>query len=143
VRFTPSAGATVRYGNSFGEFETRLALSELLGDVARGSAAARGQDGDRYAVVSTPGGDGLVWVSVWDTPLDGEEYADAMGAAMAKRYTSTVVSTGGRREIVAAGRRVTIRTELIGARDVTIVEDFPATVKSPVVAASAVTITPR
>ena len=143
VQFTPPAGATMRYDNSFGEFETRLALAELLGDVARASAAARGMDGDRYAVVSMPGGDGLVWVAVWDTPLDAEEFAEAFGAAMAKRYKSSVVSANGRREIVAGGRRVTIRTDKSGSRDITIVEDLPAAAKAPAIPATAVSISPR
>ncbi len=143
VRFTAPAGSRITYENSFGEFETRLALAELLGDVSVASAAARGHDGDRYAVLAMPGGDGLAWVTAWDTPLDAEEFAEAMGAAMAKRYTASVASTKGRREITAAGRRVTIRTEKVGARDITIVEDLPAGARGPVIAASAVTITAR
>lgn len=143
VRFTAAPGATIRYENSFGEFETRLALSELLGDVSRGAGAARGHDGDRYAVVGLTGGEGLVWVVVWDTPLDAEEFAEAMGAAAARRYDGTVASTSGRREITAGGRKVTIRTDKVGGRDVTIVEDLPAAARSPVVPTSAITISPR
>jgi hypothetical protein len=115
----------------------------LLGDVSRASAAARGHDGDRYAVLAMPGGDGLAWVTVWDTPLDAEEFAEAFGAAMAKRYASRVESVSGRREIVGGGRRVTIRTDKVGVRDVTIVEDRPASVKSPVITSTAITITAR
>jgi len=143
VRFTPTGGATIRYQNSLGEFETRLALSELLGDVARGSAAARGHDGDRYALLGMPGGDGFAWVVVWDTALDAEEFAEAFADASARRYGARVVSTSGRREITAAGRRVTVRTDKIDGRDLTIVEDLPAATKSPVVPVSAITIRAR
>ncbi len=143
VRITPAAGVTVRYQNSFGEFETRLALSELLGDVGRGAAAARGHDGDRYAVVTVSGGDGLVWVCVWDTPLDAEEFAETAALALARRYASTVVSAAGAREILGQGRKVTIRTDKSGARDITIIEDLPATARTPVVAASGVSISAR
>lgn len=143
VRFTTSAGATIRYENSLGEFETRLALSELLGDVARGAAAAKGQDGDRYAALTVPGGDGLVWVTVWDTPVDAEEFADAAGEAMARRYAGKVASTSRHREIVAGSRRVTIRTDRVGTRDIVIMEDLPSKTKAPVVATSAVTIRAR
>ncbi len=143
VRFSPSAGTTIRYQNSFGEFETRLALAQLLGDVSRASIAARGLNGDRYAVLSTPAGDGLAWVGVWDTPLDAEEFAEAMGAAMAKRYKSAVVSTNGRREITAQGRRVTIRTDKVGGHDISIVEDLPAAAKPLRIAAAAVVIAAR
>jgi hypothetical protein len=143
VRFSTAAGATVRYENSFGEFETRLALSELLRNVARGAGAARGHDGDRYAVVGVAGGEGLVWVCVWDTPLDAEEFAEAAGEAMAARYDSKVVSVDGAREIVAAGRRVTIRTDKFGERDITIFEDLPAGSRAPVVTTGAVTLSAR
>ena len=143
VRFSAPAGSPIRYQNSFGEFETRLALAELLGDVGRASAAARGHDGDRYAVLAIPGGDGLAWVTVWDTPLDAEEFAVAMGAAMARRYTSTVASVNGRREITGAGRRVTIRTDKVGARDIAIVEDLPQAAKAPVIATATISVTAR
>ncbi len=143
VRFTPTGGATIRYQNSFGEFETRLAVSELLGNVARGSAAARGHDGDRYALLSVAGGDGLAWVLVWDTAIDAEEFAEAFADASAKRYSAKVVSTSGRREITAGGRRVTVRTDKVSGRDVTIVEDLPAGAKSPVVTVAAITIRGR
>jgi hypothetical protein len=143
VRFTVAPGVTSRYENSFGEFETRLMLSELLGDVGKASAAARGQDGDRYATVSTAAGDGLVWVTVWDSPLDAEEFADAMSEAMARRYSATVASKNGRRELAAAGRLVTVRVEKIGERDVVVLEDLPAATKAQAVNASAIRITAR
>ncbi len=143
VRFTPASGATVRYENSFGEFETRLALSELLGDVTRGSAAARGHDGDRYALLAVAGGDGLAWVLAWDSALDAEEFAEAFADASAKRYRTTVVSISGRRELTASGRQVTIRTDKVNGRDVTIVEDLPATAKSPMISVAAITIRAR
>ena len=143
VRFTLPASATNRYENSFGEFESRLVIAELLGDVAKASAAARGQDGDRYAAVSVAGGDGVVWVAVWDTPLDAEEFAEAYAAAAAKRYASTVVSANGRREITGSGRRVTVRTGKAGEREITIVEDLPAAARGPLLTPDGVTITPR
>jgi hypothetical protein len=143
VRFSTAPGTTIRYQNSFGEFETRLALAELLGDVAPASAAARGHDGDRYASLSTPGGEGLAWVAVWDTPLDAEEFAEAVARAYAKRYNTQVATVSGRREIVAASRRVTVRTEKSGARDVTIVEDLPASSRGFAVPVAGITVTPR
>jgi hypothetical protein len=143
VRFTTAPGTTIRYQNSFGEFETRLALAELLGDVAPASAAARGHDGDRYASLAVAGGEGLAWVSVWDTPLDAEEFAETVGNAYAKRYSAKVATVSGRREIVAESRRVTVRTEKIGDRDVTIVEDLPASIRTFAVPVAAITLTPR
>lgn len=143
VRFAAEKGATIRYENSFGEFETRLALVELLGDVGRASQAARGHDGDRYALVSVGKGEALVWVTVWDTALDAEEFAETLGAAVSRRYKAPVNSRAGQREITAAGRRVTIRTERSGNREIVIFHDVPAGVAGAVVAGASVTISPR
>ncbi len=143
VRLTAPAAVTIRYENSFGEFETRLALAELLGDVGVAAAAARGLDGDRYAVLGLPAGDGLAWVSVWDTALDAEEFAEALAKAMARRYAGSVQVSGGRREVTGQGRRVTVRTDKAGARDIVILEDLPAAAKSPALTAAAISVTPR
>jgi hypothetical protein len=143
VRITAPAGVTIAYQNSFGEFETRLALAELLGDVGLAAAAARGHDGDRLALLTTRVGDGLAWASTWDTPLDAEEFAETAATAFAKRYASRVQVTGGRREVVGEGRRVTVRTDKSGTRDIVIVEDLPLAAASPMIPASAVSITPR
>jgi hypothetical protein len=54
-----------------------------------------------------------------------------------------VQSTSGRREIVAKGRRVTIRTDRVGERDVTIVEDLPAASRPLALPASALSLRAR
>jgi hypothetical protein len=140
VRFGVRGGARITYENSFGEFETRLALANMLGDAARGMRAARGHDGDRYAWVSVPGGEGLAWAIVWDTPVEAAEFLDAAATAFSTRYGDVEVRGGTRyermpgvrgagevRELSAEGRRVTLRAVEIDGRPVTIVEDLPAT----------------
>ena len=143
VRIAAPAGVLIAYENSFGEFETRLALAELLGDVALASAAARGHDGDRLAVLRLPSGAGLAWASAWDTALDAEEFAETAAKAFAKRYGSVMRVINGRREVIAAGRRVTVRTDKSGTRDIVIIEDLPAAAVAPAIPASAVSVTPR
>ena len=143
VRIAAPAGVPIAYENSFGEFETRLALAELLGDVALASAAARGHDGDRLAVLRLPSGAGLAWASAWDTALDAEEFAETAAKAFAKRYGSEVRVANGRREVIAAGRRVSVRTDKSGTRDIVIIEDLPAAAVAPAIPASAVSVTPR
>jgi len=141
VGFTLAPGVTTRYVNNFGEFETRLLLAELLGDVARASRAATGMDGDTYVLLSVgAAGVGQAWMSVWDSPVDAEDFAEAVGAAMAKRYESAVLTRNGRREIVAAGRRVSVRTDRADGRDIVVVEDLPAAVPAPILAVASVTV---
>jgi hypothetical protein len=145
VRFTVPTGVQVLYENSFGEFETRLMLAELLRDVPAGARAARGADGDRYALVKTASGDGLVWVTTWDTALEAEEFAALAGDAFAKRYGLPVAEggSGQPRVVVAQGRRLTVRAAQVGQRTVTIVEDVPAAMKTTLIRTDAITVTAR
>lgn len=71
--------------NTLGEFN----LSELLGgrDVAAAMAASAGWDGDLYAIHEAPGGGtALVWITVWDTPADADEFIEAAGAWLERRH---------------------------------------------------------
>ncbi|MSR36493.1 MAG: hypothetical protein EXR95_07615 [Gemmatimonadetes bacterium] len=56
--------AGARYSNTLGEMETGVLLRQLVGPAA--ATAARGWDGDRFALVDAAGGPGLVWLTVWD-----------------------------------------------------------------------------
>jgi hypothetical protein len=83
----PRAGQTV-HESSLGEFETRMLLYHHLQDLNVAAQAARGWDGDRFAVVRTGQGDALVWLTVWDASQDAAEFYDAVGQVVPKRYTS-------------------------------------------------------
>lgn len=61
-------------GNCLGEFQTSVMLKRLRS----GRRAAEGWDGDRYEVFQhTDGRLGLVFVSVWDSDKDAEQFADS------------------------------------------------------------------
>ena len=61
-------------GNCLGEFQTSILLKRLRS----GARASAGWDGDRYEVFQHPDGQlGLVFVSVWDSQRDAEEFAAA------------------------------------------------------------------
>jgi hypothetical protein len=85
----PRAGQVVAE-NSFGEFDIRLVLFEQLGDLGQAARAAQGWGGDRWAVVRTGGagaaGEALVWLTVWDAPIDAAEFLEAMTALVSERY---------------------------------------------------------
>jgi len=59
-----TAAREQRYTNTLGAMETTVLLTELAGSDA--ADAARGWDGDRFALVDTPTGSALAWWSVWD-----------------------------------------------------------------------------
>ena len=81
----PSIPGTVDE-NDIGEFGTRLVIFQHTKDRDQAIRASNGWDGDRYALVKTPAGNALVWVTVWDTPIDAAEFVSAMDAVMRTRF---------------------------------------------------------
>lgn len=136
----PRAGEVI-YSNTFGEFETRLALVQHIKDDELARRAATGVDGDRYAVIRTAQGNALVWASVWDSPADAADFLDAMGDAARRRYAlpKPEVTGGGttRRYEVAAtpargARTVTLSVEQVNGTPVVVYMDLPAAVSAPI-----------
>jgi hypothetical protein len=68
------AGWELLGGNCLGELQTAILLKRVFG----GQVAAAGWDGDRYQVFESDTGHlGLVYASVWDSPADANEFAQA------------------------------------------------------------------
>jgi hypothetical protein len=88
----PLVGKPV-YQNDLGEFETRLLLYEWLRDQASAVRGAAGWDGDRYQLVSTSRGDGIAWVTVWDTKIDAAEFFDLLDIGLLKRFPTLTPSS--------------------------------------------------
>ncbi|HZI99071.1 MAG TPA: hypothetical protein VFD22_00325, partial [Gemmatimonadaceae bacterium] len=105
-------GVTQTYQNTLGEFETRLFLFSHLKDQNFAVQGAAGWDGDRYALFNTPRGEGIAWVTVWDSQADASEFFDMLGKVMKKRYNAESDSTAGSlvRNYSAAGRSVQVST---------------------------------
>jgi hypothetical protein len=80
------SGAKASYESDLGEFETRVLVFVHLRDQALATRAAAGWDGDHYVVLDTPKGDGIAWLTVWDSPVDAAEFGDALPLMIAKRY---------------------------------------------------------
>ena len=116
------------YANTLGEFDTRLFLFEHLQDQQVASQGAIGWGGDRYAVVRTPNGVGLAWVTVWDTPVDAAEFVDAFGQATQKRYrvAGPARGAGGARTYSGRGRTVVVTPREIGGKNAVLVVDVPS-----------------
>ena len=121
-------GVTQTYQNTLGEFETRLFLFSHLRDQNFAVQGAAGWDGDRYALFNTAGGNGIAWVTVWDSQADASEFFDMLGKVMKKRYNAESDSTAGSlvRSYSAAGRNVQVSTTEVGGRPVVLYVDVPA-----------------
>src|SRR3954464_8865050 len=86
IKLPPIAGSI--YQNNLGEFGTRLFFYKHLKNTGVAALAAAGWGGDQYAVVRTTKGDGIAWVSTWDTPLDAAEYVNALTSTIGMRYSA-------------------------------------------------------
>jgi hypothetical protein len=143
VRITLPAPVTGTdfYQDDLGEFQIRVLLANSLRDPSPAMRAAAGWDGDRFMVVRTPSGDGIVWVSVWDTPLDAAEFADAMRDVASQRWDVKVpAAVKGKTTLTMHGRSITIDGADIGGRAAVIYTDVPAGIRGDVVRATAVRI---
>ena len=105
----PRGGASLVYENNLGEFETRVFLYHHLQNQKDAYDGASGWDGDRYALLRTPQGEALVWVSVWDSPVDAGEFHDKLTGMIKGRrgvtgraLSSTTVEIQGRPAVVFA-----------------------------------------
>src|SRR4051812_19483035 len=122
------SNATKVYENGLGEFETRLFLFQHLNDQNEAVRGATGWDGDRYVVVNTPQGQGIVWLTVWDSPVEAGEFFHMTGQAVEARYSTKAAS--GSTDLVkkysGGGRTLQVSTMEIQGRPVVIYVDVPA-----------------
>ena len=121
----PSIPGTVA-SNNLGEFGTRLFVFRYTSDQDRSIRASNGWDGDRYALVKTPGGDALVWATVWDSPGDAAEFMSAVDAVLLHRFNIKPRVTGERRHFDAGKRTIDLDVREINGRPVVLYVDAPA-----------------
>ena len=120
-------GVTKTYENTLGEFETRLFLYEHLQDQNEAVQGATGWDGDRYVLFNSPRGQGIAWVTVWDSPAEAAEFYDLLGKVASRRYVSSTTSAAGAttRQYSGLGRTVQVTIEDIGGRPAVLWVDVP------------------
>jgi hypothetical protein len=136
------SNVTSSYENDLGEFETRLFLFEHLKDQNEAVRGASGWDGDRYAVVNTPQGPGIVWLTVWDSPVEAGEFYNLAGQAIEKWF-NTKAKAGPASTVKAfsaSGRSIQLTTEEIQGRPVVIYVDVPQGANPSIVQANRVTL---
>jgi hypothetical protein len=137
------SNGTSFYDNDLGEFETRLFLFQQLNDQNEAVRGATGWDGDRYAVVNTPQGQGIVWLTVWDSPVEAGEFFHLAGQAVEARYSTKAGkgSTDLVKNYSAIGRTLQVSTMEIQGRPVVIYVDIPAGANPSIINPAQVTLT--
>ncbi len=120
-------GGTLLYSDDMGEFETRLFLFQHLQDQSAAVRGAAGWDGDRYQVIRSPRGDGIVWLTVWDSNIDAAEFGSSLEDVMSRRYPSASPrTTQAGKSYSIAGRTITIWGGKLDDRDVVLYTDLPS-----------------
>lgn len=137
------SNATESYENGLGEFETRLFLFEHLKDQNEAVRGASGWDGDRYAVVNTPQGPGIAWLTVWDSQVEAGEFYHITGQVIEKRFSAKPAtgSTDLLKKYLASGRTLQLTTTEIAGRPVVIYVDVPAGANMNIINPAQVTLT--
>ena len=137
------SNATETYQNALGEFETRLFLFESLNDQNEAVRGASGWDGDRYAVINTPQGPGIVWVTVWDSPVEAGEFFHIAGQAIEKRFGVKAAASTNKSEnsYSTANRSLRLTATEAGGRPLVIYVDVPKGASTSIVQPSQVTLT--
>ena len=122
----PSGGQKV-YENSVGEFGIRIFVYEHGKDQNTALRAAAGWDGDRYVLTRTPAGNGIAWVTVWDSSVDAAEFAGSLAESVLQRYGGTPVGpSGGPRSFTGSGRSIRITPGERGGKTIVMYTDVPA-----------------
>jgi hypothetical protein len=136
------SNATRIYDNDLGEFETRLFLFQHLNDQNDAVRGATGWDGDRYAVVNTPQGKGIVWLTVWDSAVEAGEFFHLAGQAIEKRFSTKAAagSTDLVKKYSANGRTLQLSTLEIQGRPTVIYVDVPAGASTSILNPAQVTL---
>ncbi len=116
----------VLYSDDMGEFETRLFLFQHLQDQNDAVRGAAGWDGDRYQVIRTARGDGVVWLTVWDSNIDAAEFGSDLEEVMSKRFRSaTPRSSAAGKSYSVSDRTITIWGGDLDGRSVVLYTDLP------------------
>ncbi|MEP7086219.1 MAG: hypothetical protein ABI884_02695 [Gemmatimonadota bacterium] len=127
ITLPPLHGATNTYENDMGEFETRLFLFQHLKDQNASIMAAMGWAGDRYAILKTPHGDGLAWVTVWRSAVDAGEFRTAMQKVLTARYPNVQATEGPQgTHLIASGRSMVLSGGDVNGHSVVVYIDVPA-----------------
>jgi hypothetical protein len=143
VTLGPLSNATDSYENDLGEFETRLFLFEHLKDQNEAVRGASGWDGDRYAVVNTPRGPGIAWLTVWDSSVEAGEFFDLAGQAIEKRFDVKAATSANKSDKSYSSRDRSLRLTAaeVQGRPVVIYVDVPKGANTSIIQTGQVRLT--
>lgn len=116
------------YEETMGEFGTRLFLYQHGRDNVAAVSGAHGWGGDRYRIFPSGKSVGVVWASAWDSSVDAQEFIEALGQAVTRRYRAGApsIAASGVRTYIGAGRTVVVTPPSNAGRALVLYVDVPA-----------------
>jgi hypothetical protein len=86
-------------------------------------------------VVNTPEGQGIVWLTVWDSRVEAGEFYDIMARGIEKRFSTKAAARSNNlvKNYSVAGRTIQLTTIEIQGRPVVIYVDVPAGAKPGII----------
>lgn len=138
----PSAG-TVTYSDDVGEFETRIFLFQFLQEQNASMRGAAGWAGDHYEVIKFPSGDGIAWVTFWNTSLQSAEFASDVERVMARRFNNPAAreTPAGKVYSLPNDRTATLWGGTVAGHPAVLYTDFPTGQPASIVRLDKVTAT--
>ncbi|MCE2940428.1 MAG: hypothetical protein ACK53W_13305 [Gemmatimonadota bacterium] len=133
VRLPAPAAGQVAYRNVLGEFETRLFVFQHLQDQATAIRGAAGWDGDEFLLLRFPTGEGLVWLTVWDSAVDAGEFYQVADRSVIARFrpkTYRPLGETGKLYPDLKGRAIRVAAVTVGGRPAVLYVDVPAGVET-------------
>lgn len=139
----PSTGA-VTYDDDLGEFETRIFLLQFLQDENSSIRTAAGWAGDRYEVIKFSAGDGIAWLTLWDTPFQSAQFANAVEQVMIRRFPNLESKDTPSEKVYALpeDRVATMWGGTVAGHAAVLYTDFPSGVSPSVVRVDKARVTP-
>lgn len=138
---TPSAGA-VTYSDDVGEFETRIFLFEFLQEQNASMRGAAGWAGDHYEVIKFPTGDGVAWLTLWNTSVQSAEFGSDVETIIGRRFNNPAGkdTPAGKAYVLPNGRTVTVWGGTVAGHPAVLYTDFPSGRSASVVRLDKVTV---
>ncbi|RMF38710.1 MAG: hypothetical protein D6753_15390 [Planctomycetota bacterium] len=112
-------------GNCLGEFQMTVLFKPVFG----GRQAAAGWDGDRYEIYENADDKlAMVWVTVWDSPADAQQFKRAYEAYREPRshFEDIVFPADAEQKVEVDGDQVWVVTGFDAAETTRIIERLPA-----------------
>ncbi len=130
----PSAG-TVTYANDVGEFETRIFLFQFLQEQNASMRGAAGWAGDHYEVIKFAAGDGIAWLTLWNTSVQSAEFGNDLETIIGRRFKNPAEqdTPAGKVYSLPNDRTVTLWGGTVAGHPAVLYTDFPAGASASVV----------